>query len=281
MNPTVPEDVIKATFEADEVAAAAEYGALFRRDVDCFIPKEVVEAAVAQGCFELPPLSNIRYVAFVDPSGGSQDSMTLAIAHHEHRYGKADFGVAILDAVREVKPPLSPEAVVIEFTDLLKRYGIYEVTGDHYGCEFVREPFRKHGIEYRVSEKPKADIYRELLPLVNSGRIELLANTRLVAQLCFLERRTARGGRDSSDHPPNGRDDVANAAAGALLLAASSVANDIGLAPPIVIPRWKLCRHILADPAVRSGGRPRPSRRPFVAGTECARRPPQSSTVIA
>jgi hypothetical protein len=85
----------------------------------------------------------------------------------------------------------------------------------------------------------KSDIYRELLPLVNSGRIELLDNTRLVAQLCFLERRTARGGRDSIDHPPNGRDDVSNAAAGALLLAASSVAKDIGLAPPIVIPKME------------------------------------------
>jgi len=36
-----------------------------------------------------------------------------------------------------------------------------------------------------------------------------------------LERRTARGGRDSVDHPPNAHDDVANGAAGALLMAST------------------------------------------------------------
>jgi hypothetical protein len=34
-----------------------------------------------------------------------------------------------------------------------------------------------------------------------------------------LERRTSRGGKDSVDHPPGSHDDVANAAAGALVLA--------------------------------------------------------------
>ena len=44
----------------------------------------------------------------------------------------------------------------------------------------------------------------------------------LTAQLCSLERRTARGGRDSIDHPPRARDDVANAVAGALTVALAS-----------------------------------------------------------
>jgi hypothetical protein len=36
-------------------------------------------------------------------------------------------------------------------------------------------------------------------------------------QICGLERRTARGGRDSIDHAPGAHDDIANAAAGALV----------------------------------------------------------------
>jgi hypothetical protein len=40
--------------------------------------------------------------------------------------------------------------------------------------------------------------------------------SRLVSQLCGLERRTARGGRDSIDHPPGAHDDLANSAAGAV-----------------------------------------------------------------
>ena len=37
---------------------------------------------------------------------------------------------------------------------------------------------------------------------------------RLISQIACLERRTARGGRDSIDHPPNGHDDLANVVAG-------------------------------------------------------------------
>ena len=57
------------------------------------------------------------------------------------------------------------------------------------------------------------------MPLLNSNRIELLDHPRLVAQLCGLERRTTRGGRDSIDHAPGGHDDLANAVAGAAALA--------------------------------------------------------------
>ena len=60
------------------------------------------------------------------------------------------------------------------------------------------------------------------LPLINSGRVELLDHPRLVAQLCGLERRTAWGGRDSIDHGPGGHDDLANAVAGALVAAAEA-----------------------------------------------------------
>jgi hypothetical protein len=137
--------------------------------------------------------------------------MTLAIAHRED-------GSAVLDAIREVRPPFSPEVVVQDFAETLKRYRISQVRGDRYGAEWVAEQFRKVGITYRPAEKAKSDIYREFLPAINSQTVELLDHSKLIAQLCALERRTARGGRDSIDHPPNGRDDVVNAAAGAVQL---------------------------------------------------------------
>src|SRR5262249_39681683 len=62
--------------------------------------------------------------------------------------------------------------------------------------------------------KPKSDLYRDLLPLINSRRLDLLDEPRLIAQLVGLERRTARGGRDSIDHAPGAHDDLANAVAG-------------------------------------------------------------------
>ena len=72
---------------------------------------------------------------------------------------------------------------------------------------------------YDVSEKSKSDLYQALLPLVTSGKAELLNHARLRRQALALERTTSRAGRDSISHPPGGHDDIVNAAAGALVLA--------------------------------------------------------------
>ena len=133
--------------------------------------------------------------------------MTLAIAHTE---GKTQ----ILDLIRERKPPFSPEAVTEEFAKIIRSYRCTKVYGDRYGGEWPREQFRKHGVKYEPSEKPKSELYRDLLPLINSGAVDLLEHDRLVTQLTSLERRTARGGRDSIDHAPGAHDDIANAVGG-------------------------------------------------------------------
>lgn len=211
MNPSLDPAVVDEAYADDPTSAAAEYGAQFRDDVSDFVPREVVDACTMWGRRELEPVQGVWYSAFVDPSGGSADSMTLAIAHR-----RGD--VAVLDAVREVRPPFSPESVVMDFATLLKSYRLHSVTGDRYAGEWPRERFRHHGISYELSERTKVDIYRDCLPALNSRKVELLDLPRLTAQLCGLERHTARGGRDSIDHGPGGHDDVANAAAGALLL---------------------------------------------------------------
>jgi hypothetical protein len=226
MNPTIPERVIERAIERDPVAASAEYSAEFRSDIQGFVSRDVIDSVTSPGCFERPALASERYVGFVDPSGGSSDSMTLCIAHRE---GKID----ILDAIRERRPPFSPSDVVQEFVDLLRRYGISRVEGDRFGGEWCREPFRQHGIAYDLSTKTKSQIYQAILPRLNSGEVDLLDNARLHAQLVGLERRTSRGGRDSIDHPPSGHDDVANAAAGALL-AAGEVHNQLISVTPLV-----------------------------------------------
>jgi hypothetical protein len=69
----------------------------------------------------------------------------------------------------------------------------------------------------------KSDIYRDMLLLLNSRKCELLDNRRLISQLHGLERRTARCGRDSIDHGPGAHDDIANAVAGVLVLAAGEI----------------------------------------------------------
>jgi hypothetical protein len=221
MNSTVPQRVIDAALEADPASAGAEYLANFRSDIEAFVTREAVEACVAAGVRERPRVSGTRYAAFVDPSGGSADSMTLAIGH-------SDKDVTVVDALRERKPPFSPEDVVTEFAALLKSYGVMRVMGDRYGGEWCREPFRKHGIQYDLASKPKSDLYRDALPLLNSRRIDLVDSDRLVAQLVGLERRTARSGKDSIDHQPNGHDDLCNVVAGvASVLSAGRTGYDL------------------------------------------------------
>jgi hypothetical protein len=98
--------------------------------------------------------------------------------------------------------------------------------------EFPRELFRQHGIHYACAEKPKSDLFRDLLPLLNSERIVLPKSDRLVSQICGLERRTSRAGKDSIDHGPGGHDDLANAVAGAadlIALAERRVATGSGV----------------------------------------------------
>jgi hypothetical protein len=215
MNSSLDPKVIEEAYKRDPIVADAEWGGNFRNDCESFISREAVEACVVKGRLELPHETSIQYTAFVDPSGGSSDAMTLAISH-VNRYGRP-----ILDLLREVRPPFSPEKVVREFGDTLRSYGLSEVTGDAYAGLWPRERFGVYGITYRLSGKSRSDIYLDFLPLLNSRRAELLDNARLVSQVAGLERHASRSGSESIDHAPGGHDDLANAAAGALVRCAS------------------------------------------------------------
>jgi hypothetical protein len=183
MNPTVPEEFVIAEFERDPISANSEYNAEFRNDIAAFVDLAVLEACTADGVFEIAPLSSTQYIAFVDPSGGSSDSFTLAIAHRESD------GVLVLDCLRETRAPFQPECVVEDFCQALKSYRVGRVHGDRYAGSWPREQFGKRDIEYIPSEKVKSDIYRDMLPLLNSRRVQLLDNRRLISQLHGLERK--------------------------------------------------------------------------------------------
>jgi hypothetical protein len=210
-NPELDEKVVRRALERDESAARAEYFAEFRTDLEGYVALEEIRACVTPGTKERAPENRNAYVGFTDPSGGSGDSFTLAIMHKE---GK----VAVLDAVREIRPPFSPEAATAELSAVLRQYRCSQVFGDRYAGEWPREQFRKHGVYYEPAEKSKSELYTDMLPWLNSRNVDLLDNDRLVMQITGLERRTGRSGKDSIDHGPGGRDDLANAVAGALAM---------------------------------------------------------------
>jgi hypothetical protein len=220
MNPSVRQSVIDEMMADNPAKANAEYMAQFRSDVEAFINREVVNACVSTDTYERAPVSGTSYKAFLDFAGGSGgDSMTLAIGHK-------DGAVVVVDALREIKPPFSPEFAISQLVHLLKGYHVYTVEGDNFGGEFAREPLKKHGISYVLAKKPKSDLYsHHLLPMLNSGRVDLLDHPRANAQIIALECHTARAGRDKIDHPPGGHDDLSNAIAGLVARAAGSTYN--------------------------------------------------------
>ena len=244
-NPSLPQKVVDRAMERDPAAASAEYLGQFRSDLEAFVSHEAVAACIDRGIFERPPVEGVQYRGFVDPSGGSSDAMTLAVAH-------ADGDRACLAALREVKPPFSPEATVADFAALLRSYGITTVRGDRYAGEWPREQFRKHGIAYEPADKTRSELYVELLPLINSGRAALLDDKRLVAQIVGLERRTSRAGKDSIDHAPGAHDDVANAAAGALVYASQNE-PEVPVVGPVLIG-LPVPRYFPESSIYRSGG---------------------------
>jgi hypothetical protein len=175
------------------------------------------------GRLELPFQSGYQasYVAFIDPAGGTgADSMTMAIAHREQDR-------AVLDVLREVRPPFSPEATVKDFADLLRAYRLNQAVSDRFGGDWPTEAFRKAGnVTILPSERTRSEIYLAALPMIMSGQVELLDHERLFKQIGSLERRKGRLGKDAVDAPPgkHHHEDIANAAMGALV--------EVGLRPP-------------------------------------------------
>lgn len=257
MNPQFDQAEIARAVEEDPAVAKSEYFAEFRTDIESYVDPESVARCVIPGRVELPPAQSLQYSAFVDVAGGSgQDSFTWGIAHLHGFVRPANYedlptrfkvaiqdeenkirceakarGTVVVDLVREVKPPFSPEQAVEQCCADLARYRIREIVGDKYAGSWPAEVFKKRGIRYCESPETKSQIYQNFLPLLNSGKLELPDDRRLVSQLCNLERRTSRAGRDSIDHAPGAHDDLCNAACGAALLVISSTRSGGSVQP--------------------------------------------------
>jgi hypothetical protein len=225
-NPTFSAAIIQRQLASDPQLYGAEYNSVWRDDLSTFITRNLLEAAVDVGVTVRPPQDDVKYFAFADPSGGEHDSFTLGIAHR-------DGNIVVLDLLAEYQAPFNPHAVTEQIAALLKQYRCTAVVGDRYAARWVTDAFAKVGITYRKSEAERSMIYLDVLPLFTSGRARLIDSPRLVAQFCGLERRTFPTGRDRIDHGRSGRDDACNAAAGALVLAARTVAQKI---PFVAIP---------------------------------------------
>jgi hypothetical protein len=253
MNSTISDEFLAEEQERDPEGFSSEYEGRFRDDISAFVTREVVDSVTVFGRYELPYDSRNRYIAFCDPSGGSSDSMVLCLAYRERESGRA-----IMAALREHKAPFDPGAVVASMAELLKAYRVGEVRGDRYAGEWPADRFREHKIRYVPAEHSKTEIYANTLPLLNCNKVELLDAPRLAAQLVGLERRTTRGsGREIIDHKQYGgaKDDVANAACGALLLASDARRGGMRFTPEMMAEAARRPNYAAGDYGLASGGR--------------------------
>jgi hypothetical protein len=232
-NPTLDQATIDRAVQRDPASAQAEWFGEFRSGLENFFTREALLACVDRDVLCRMPDPAFDYTAFCDPSGGSSDSMTLAIVHIQN-------GMAVPDMVREVKPPFSPAAVVDEWAPLLRNYRCSTVYGDNFGAVWVRELFQQRaGVSYVSNDVPtRSELYLALLAQVNSQRCRLLDISRLLDQALALERRPGRSGHDNVDHPDiaGAHDDLINAFAGAVTFALKRAAIDPP--QPIVMPGY-------------------------------------------
>jgi hypothetical protein len=214
LNPTIDQSIIDRALEENFAKASAEWMAEFRSDISGYLDFEVVEAAADVGVTVRPPQKQFAYRSFSDPGGGVRDSFTCAITHVED-------GIVIHDCLVEIKAPFNPTAAVEIIAKVLKEYGLHETTGDKYAARWVIEAFARVGINYKHSERDRSAIYGDALPLFTSGKVRLLDNKKMINQFASLERHTSSVGKDKIDHGTGGHDDLCNAVAGAMVLAAA------------------------------------------------------------
>jgi hypothetical protein len=163
-----------------------------------------------------PEVPAIVYYAFIDPSGGSNDAMTMGISH------RADDGRGVLDGVFDqgAATPFNPRHAVGRFAGILKQYGIAQVVGDKYAGETFITDFAGYGIHYIVSGLAASDLYAGIEPHLNAGQVGLVDDGMVEQQLLGLIWKGTK-----ITHPSGEHDDHANAAVGAVLLALQDLSD--------------------------------------------------------
>jgi hypothetical protein len=228
LNPTIAEELIAEEMERDPDAASAEWQAQFRSDVASFLDVQLVDGATRSEPRELPRLpatssgAHIRYMAGADISGSRVDATAATVVHPDGQR-------IIVDACRVWRAPHDPAQVAREMAAFLAGYGLHSATADQYGAGLTVSIYGEAGVALVPASVNRSQAYLSLLPLLLTGRIELPPEPRLRQELLGLERRTARGGRDSVDHRPGSHDDLANSLALAAWAASRGTARSTGV----------------------------------------------------
>jgi hypothetical protein len=141
-NPTLSAAAIKKASDADPEAGLSEWQGIFRSDLSQFLSDADIDNCIDYSRpMELPPRNGIAARAFIDPSGGRGDAMTLCIGHVEEDR-------VVVDVIRGRAAPFDPASVVDEWSSVLRDWSLTEATGDAYSASWCESAFRERGIRY-------------------------------------------------------------------------------------------------------------------------------------
>jgi hypothetical protein len=176
-NPSYPKRKLETMKRRNPATYYQEYESQFRADLSSMYDPQIIDRAVNHDRpLELPPKEGTDYVAFVDVAGGGgKDSFAVSIGHAEN-------GRAVVDLVRSRAPKFNPDQVTEQYSELLKKYGVYSVKGDKFSGDWASNCFSKHGIFYERSEKTKSEIYLECESPLNTNRIEIPNKESLIGK---------------------------------------------------------------------------------------------------
>jgi len=211
-NPTITEREFEAELRVQlgDCAYFAEAGIAWREDIETFLPKELIDAAMVPGRVNLPWSPLQRYVAFADPSNlmrKGNDSMALAIGHNEN-------GRVVVDYIDEVIPPADPKMVIERFSAALNEYHVSQVVQDKVSLGWIASDFAAKNIDVIVCEETKSVLYDRFSVLCAKRIVELPDDAKLRLQIENLEKRMLSGGVVKIDHISGAHDDRINVVAG-------------------------------------------------------------------
>jgi hypothetical protein len=212
------DEVINEALASDRVRMSAEFLNVWRDDVSDYIPIELLEACTDWGCYERPYERGLAYAAHIDIATGlGSSSAAFSIAHRDYAQG-----MQVQDLLREVRPPFVPEVVVKEFAELAKRYGVTTVFADQFafGLHVGLWEGTNTGVRLAEAKYNTAENYLRLLPPLLAKKVRFLDSKVERSQLSSLERHMTSGNETiRKPQTASSRDDVATAAAGALVAA--------------------------------------------------------------
>jgi hypothetical protein len=154
-NSTITAERLEVERRLDPSRFAREYLAEFSEDVDTFLPRAWIDAAIAEGVHERTPVEGRRSFAAIDPSGAGADAFSLVLVTVE---GVGDERRVVQTVSRAWQSSRSSTVdlagVVQQAAEILRAHGCREAVSDSFAAGWVSQAFAKAGIKLI---KPEGD----------------------------------------------------------------------------------------------------------------------------